>query len=304
VKVFLKKMSLGFSIVKIAIFFVLIAFVIQRIGFGGSELAQAYIGGVPTFHPSLVRIQVSNSLVFSGVKVAPSTILTAAHCVRSAMEPGSRVTLVKGKGTRSEASINTVVTRRLVHPLLRGRDLRETYSDAPDLALFEVEDASLFEEMPINLGKIEAGDFIYVGGFGEKGGFFPDFGSYTWAKKAVQEFAETRMFVGLPDVATTAGEGVLSFPGSGDSGGPAMVRDSRNSLSIVGVNSSVSHQSDQFVVDQRTGRLIRSFARDPVLAVVKLGYASDQDPYGVVAWLKMYLPASSFRTERTGAHTK
>lgn len=248
----------------------------------------SYIGGKRASSNSIVLIQPLIGFSCTGVKVAENIFLTAAHCTRVGVSKGTQITLTTNIDSKNSVQIKTTVKSVSIHPLLEGRYLDKSYSDAPDLALISVENSTGIKPMPICLNPLKKDDEIIVGGFGNKGEGVPGFNYYTVATKRIQETRDSYLVMGLQNA-----DYDLSFAADGDSGGPAMMRSSNGELSVIGINSAGSVSSQYFNVNPETGKLTGSKIGDPVFFVVRLGYESNEHNFETDSWLKKNIPAIS-----------
>lgn len=203
----------------------------------------------------------------TAAKVAPRTLLTAAHCVTSlsTMDPKYDATHpVRLAVTPAAGHVAHAVTKTAVHPAFASKCAETLCSiaavvakvDAPDVALLELaDDLPDVATVPIGAAPLAVGDTVELVGYGCTEGVHVADGravvTLATAKSVVVAPA-TAVHDGSPIVAAdlpvvsgnytfTAGASGLC---PGDSGGPLFVRRG-DVLSVVGVNANYTLRPDE-----------------------------------------------------------
>ena len=203
----------------------------------------------------------------TAAKVAPRTLLTAAHCVvgLSTMDPKYDATHpVRLASTPAAGHVAHAVTKTTVHPAFQTKCAETLCSiaavvakvDAPDVALLELaDDLPDVEVVPIDATPLAVGGTVELVGYGCTEGVHVADG------RAVVTLATAESVVVAPATAVHEGSpiatadlpvvaGNYAFTAGaaglcpGDSGGPLFVRRG-DVLSVVGVNANYTLRPDE-----------------------------------------------------------
>ena len=209
----------------------------------GCSLLQAIpninlVGGTPAVFGQFASTEFG--IGCTGVKIGPRHFLTAAHCVHGSS--GTSLDVYFGVGPLAadfEAHRFTSVTVQdvSVHWLVEDGNDDDKSSD---LAIFTIKEDTPAPIASIRRTPLRIGERVILNGWGCQD--FHDFTSPDWRKfqlkfsekivKSVSEYV-----VEVPGIDA---DGIHASTGcSGDSGGPVYVRNSDNTLSVVGINHAI-----------------------------------------------------------------
>ncbi|AUX45456.1 uncharacterized protein SOCE26_069470 [Sorangium cellulosum] len=204
------------------------------------------IGGtIDEGDPAVVMLQVARELPDGGTKrnvctasvIAPTVLLTAAHCVTPNKVNGATVTAFFGTDSSSEEGRWVNVTETHYHPQYDNSNLHAGY----DIAVAILEEPANVEPLPYNrlpMTEDMVGDPIRLIGFGDD----DEIAGWSGVKHHVSTFINTvtPLLLGLGDAD--------HHTCVGDSGGPALM-NVNGVPTIIGVTSFGGQESPSICTD-------------------------------------------------------
>ena len=204
----------------------------------------------------LVGVDANGGTVFtcSATLIAPTRLLTAAHCIDGTTPVAGFSAYFGGQfpGNDPDFIFQTSAESVIVHPQWNpNADL----NNGNDIGLVVLREAVPIQPIPFRTAALTPGDVgsqVTLVGWGITGGGLGDSGLKRFVDSTLHDFDDLLVVVGDENVGTC----------SGDSGGPAFATNAAGNEEIIGVTSFGDANCEQISVDTRVDSFKRFIASD------------------------------------------